>query len=204
MVLATPARAAAFTRAPVVAPTLAREVGLTQVLAVVPIQDRAVVHTPALAVALTLGLAAGHIPARAAEPTPVLVVELTLAPEGLVTLALEVATLTNGTAHLPTASERGKRIVKFKTSGLPLPRLDTPRTILNYRKSKKTHKHLAFMHSVEKPSFEENRHQLRVSMLLGTQPLGWLILMLSFVAEHMAPPNTALQGTLRDKAAQRP
>jgi hypothetical protein len=50
--------------------------------------------------------AAVHTLAQAVEPTPVLVVGLMLVPDGLVTVAPEAAILTNGTAHLLTASEK--------------------------------------------------------------------------------------------------
>lgn len=62
--------------------------------------------------------------------------------------------------------------------------------IWNYRKSKKTRKHLVSTHIVEKLSSEEHRPQSLVSMLLEMLPLGWLSLVQSFVVEHMAPPNT--------------
>lgn len=104
--LATPAQAAVFTLVLVAAPIPAQAVGPTLVLVAVPIQDRAVVPTLAQVVAHIPDPAAVHTLAQAVEPTPVLVVGLMLVPDGLVTVAPEAAILTNGTAHLLTASEK--------------------------------------------------------------------------------------------------
>ncbi len=137
MGLATPVRAAAFTLALVVVPTPARVAGLTPARAGVNTLGRAAAPTLVPVVAPIPVPVAVHTLVLAVVPTPVLVVGLTLVPEGLVTPAPEAAILTNGTAHLQTASEKGKMLclysmrAKFKTSGLHLPLRDTPKTILN-------------------------------------------------------------------------
>ena len=99
--------------APVAASTLAPVVGHTPARVAVHTLGRAAVHTPvpvaahtlAPVAAHTLALAVGSIQVQTAEPIRALVVGLTLAPEGLVTLAPEASILINGIAHLPTASE---------------------------------------------------------------------------------------------------